>query len=153
MALSARQKTLVQQSFSKVEPIAAQAAEIFYNKLFEIDPSLKPMFKGSLKEQGKKLMTTLKVAVKSLDDLDALVPVLQKLSERHVKYGVKIDDYTPVGNALLHTLKTGLGADFTTEVREAWVEVYKTVAHVMRSHSYADYNPATYKNTKHYNKT
>lgn len=153
MALSSRQKQLVQQSFSKVEPIAEQAAEIFYNKLFEIDPSLKRLFKGSLKEQGKKLMATLKIAVKSLDNLEALVPVLQTLSERHIQYGVKVDDYTPVGNALLYTLKTGLGADFTQETRDAWVEVYKTVAHVMRSHSYPDYDPNTYKNLKHYNKS
>ena len=98
MAITAIQKKLVQDSFTKVEPIADQAAEIFYNKLFEFDPSLRRMFKGDMKEQGKKLMSTLKIAVRSLDDIDNLIPVLQNLAATHVGYGVTVDDYTPVGN-------------------------------------------------------
>jgi nitric oxide dioxygenase len=81
-----------------------------------------------------------------------LVGVLQKLADRHVGYGVKMDDYTPVGNALLYTLKTGLAADYTPELRAAWIEVYKTIAEVMRSHAYGNYDATTYKNTKHYRK-
>ena len=153
MAISARQKMLVQQSFDKVIPIADTAADIFYKKLFEYDPSLKPLFKKPMVEQGKVLMATLKVAVKSLDDIEGLVGVLQKLAERHKGYGVKVDDYTPVGNALLFTLKTGLGKDFTPELRRAWIEVYKTIAEVMRSHAYPDYNAQAYKNNRHYHRS
>ncbi|MBK8188240.1 MAG: hemin receptor [Cellvibrio sp.] len=136
MAITSRQKQLVQESFKKVEPIAETAAEIFYKTLFEYDPNLKKLFKTGLKEQGKKLMSTLKVAIKGLDDLNALVPVLQQLADRHVQYGVKPEDYTPVGNALLHTLKVGLGDDWTPELRQAWVETFRTVATVMKEHSY-----------------
>lgn len=136
MAITSRQKQLVQESFKKVEPIAETAAEIFYKTLFEYDPNLKKLFKTGLKEQGKKLMTTLKVAIKGLDDLNALVPVLQQLADRHVQYGVKPEDYTPVGNALLHTLKVGLGDDWTPELRQAWVETFRAVATVMKEHSY-----------------
>ncbi len=150
MAITAHQKALIQDSFTKVEPIAEQAAEIFYAKLFEYDPSLKPLFKSDLKSQGKKLMSTLKVAIKGLDDLDALVPVLQDLAKRHIAYKVKADDYTPVGNALIYTLKTGLGDQFTPELKQAWIDLYKVVADVMRSAAYPEYNPSTYKNTKHY---
>jgi hemoglobin-like flavoprotein len=150
MAITEKQKHLVQDSFTKVEPIADQAAAIFYAQLFVYDPALKPLFKRDLKEQGKMLMSALKLAVKSLDDLGALVPVLEKMAVKHVEYGVKVDDYTPVGNALIHTLKTGLGDAFTPELKQAWIEVYRTIADVMRGKAYPDFNPATYKNTKHY---
>ncbi|KZN39687.1 hypothetical protein N474_15265 [Pseudoalteromonas luteoviolacea CPMOR-2] len=136
MSITARQKQLVQDSFTKVEPIAEQAAEIFYNTLFHYDPSLKALFKSSMKSQGQKLMATLKVAVRSLDDLDSLVPVLQKLAERHVNYGVKASHFTPVGNALLYTLKKGLGDDWNPELRQAWVDVIRLVATVMKSHAF-----------------
>ncbi|KID57181.1 hemin receptor [Pseudoalteromonas luteoviolacea] len=136
MSLTTRQKQLVQQSFAKVEPIAEQAAEIFYTTLFEYDPSLKALFKNSIKSQGQKLMATLKVAVNSLDDLDGLVPVLHKLAERHVGYGVKAEHFTFVGNALLYTLKKGLGSEWNQELREAWVSVFRLVATVMKSHAF-----------------
>jgi hemoglobin-like flavoprotein len=131
-------------------PIADTAAEIFYAKLSEYDPLLRSLFKKSMKEQGKMLMATLNVAVESLDDINGLVVVLQKLADRHVGYGVRVDDYTPVGNALLYALKKGLGNDFTAEVRNAWIEVYKTIADVMRSHAYSNYDASTYKNIKSY---
>jgi len=150
MAITPQQKLLVQESFTKVEPIADQAADIFYSKLFEYDPSLKKLFKGDMKEQGKKLMATLKIAVKSLDDIDSLIPVLQALATKHIAYGVTADDYTPVGNALIFALKTGLGNGFTPDLRTAWIEVYSTIATVMRQHAYPDFNPDTYHNTKHY---
>ncbi len=107
--LSAYQKQLVQNSFKKVAPIADDAAAIFYAKLFEYDPKLKTLFKSDLRSQGKKLMMTLGIAVKGLDNLDELVPVLEQLARKHIDYGVSVDDYTPVGNALLYTLKQAWG--------------------------------------------
>ena len=151
MSLTTRQIQLIQQSFAKVEPIADKAAEIFYGKLFEFDPSLRPMFKTDLKSQGKKLMSVLKVAVNGLNDLSALVPVLQTLAKRHVQYGVKVDDYTPVGNALIYTLGAGLGKDFTAETKEAWIGAYKVIAQVMGEASYRNFDANTYKNHKQYN--
>jgi len=136
MSITTTQIKLVQDSFAKIAPIADQAADIFYNKLFEYDPSLRKLFKNDMSEQGRKLMATLGVAVKSLTDLNGLVPVLQKLSERHVGYGVKAEDYTPVGNALLFALKQGLGDEFTPDVREAWVETFRIVSQTMKSHVY-----------------
>ncbi len=150
MSITSRQKQLVQQSFSKVAPIADTAAQLFYEALFKFDPSLKAMFKGDMPEQRKKLMAALTLAVKSLDDLDKLVPVLQQLARKHVDYGVKVDDYTPVGNALLSALEQGLQDDFTSEVRAAWVATYQLIANVMREAAYPDFDAATYKNTKQY---
>ncbi len=152
MAITLRQITLIQQSFAKVEPIAAAAADIFYKKLFEYDPSLKRLFKGDMKGQGKKLMAVLKVAVGSLNQLDKLVPTLQKLAKQHVQYGVKAEDYTPVGNALLYTLKQGLGDAFTPELREAWVNVYRLIANTMREAAYPGFNANSFTNNKQYNR-
>ena len=132
MALTQKQIQLVQHSFSLVEPIAEQAADIFYDSLFKIDPSLKPLFKNNIKVQGRKLITMLKAAVQGLEDLDALVPVLKQLAQRHNDYGVKKSHFTPVGNALLYTLKTGLGREYTEEVRQAWIVVIHIVANTMK---------------------
>ncbi|MAZ90284.1 MAG: hemin receptor [Cellvibrionaceae bacterium] len=137
MSITARQILLVQESFKQVEPISEQAAEIFYNKLFEYDPNLRSLFKGDLKAQGKKLMATLKVAVNGASNLDELIPVLHDLAERHVGYGVKPQDYTPVGNALLFTLKSGLGQSYTPELRQAWVDTFRLIAKTMKAHAYS----------------
>ncbi|WP_245906983.1 globin family protein [Reichenbachiella versicolor] len=130
--ITAKQKELVQSTFALVAPIAPQAAEIFYNKLFELDPELKPLFKGDIKEQGNKLMTMLAAAVKGLDDLGALVPVVQDLGKRHVGYGVTDSMYDTVAAALLATLEGGLGDAWNDEVKDAWVAVYTVLATTMK---------------------
>jgi methyl-accepting chemotaxis protein len=129
--LTNEQKTLVTESWAKVEPISETAADLFYAKLFELDPSVRPLFKGDIKAQGVKLMQTLTVAVKSLDKLDTLVPVLQQLGKRHKDYGVKTEHYGTVATALLDTLGKGLGPAFTPATKDAWVAVYGIVSSVM----------------------
>lgn len=125
------QIALVQQSFAKVAPIAEDAAVIFYDRLFALDPSLRQLFKGDMKEQGRKLMTMLNVAVAGLSDLDKIVPAVRQLGVRHRNYGVKPEHYETVGEALLWTLEQGLGSAFTDEVRGAWAAVYQTLASTM----------------------
>lgn len=131
--LSSREIQLVQDTFAKVAPIAETAAEIFYSRLFEIDPELKSLFKTDIKEQGRKLMTMLAAAVNGLNDLNALVPVVQDLGKRHVGYGVKEDHYDKVAAALLYTLEKGLGDDWNEEVKSAWVSVYTILATTMKN--------------------
>ena len=130
--ISASQKEMVQSTFAMVVPIKEKAAEIFYAKLFELDPSLKLLFKNDMVEQGEKLMTMLAAAVKGLDDLGNLVPVVQDLGKRHVGYGVEDEHYDTVAAALLYTLETGLGEAWTDEVKEAWVAVYTVLATTMK---------------------
>ena len=60
----------IQESFAKVVPISEQAAALFYGRLFEIAPAVKPLFRGDMKEQGRKLMGTLAVVVNGLANLD-----------------------------------------------------------------------------------
>jgi hemoglobin-like flavoprotein len=123
--------TLVQNSWQKVAAIAPQAAELFYQNLFTADPSLKPLFKGDMPEQGKKLMQMIGAAVGKLNDLPTLVPILQGLGKRHAGYGVEDSHYQTVGAALLKTLGQGLGSEFTEEVKQAWTAVYSVMAEVM----------------------
>ncbi len=105
---------------------------LFYGRLFEIDPSTKVLFKGDMKEQGRKLMAMITAAVNGLNDLDRLVPVMQDLGRRHGGYGVQDKHYGSVASALLWTLEQGLGEAFTPEVKNAWTETYTLLASVMK---------------------
>jgi hemoglobin-like flavoprotein len=134
--MTPEQKMLVQTTFAKVVPIADTAAELFYGRLFTLDPSLKPLFKSDLKEQGKKLMKMIGAAVNGLDNLPGLVPVVQDLGKRHVPYGVKAEHYDTVASALLWTLEKGLGPDFTPAVKDAWATVYGILAGTMKQAAY-----------------
>ncbi len=131
--MTPEQVQLVKDSWAQVTPIADKAAELFYGKLFEMDPSVKPLFKGDITEQGAKLMKMINTAVNGLDRLDEIVPAVQQLGARHVAYGVKDEHYDTVGAALLWTLETGLGDAFTAETKEAWATVYGLLADTMKS--------------------
>ncbi|OGB24995.1 MAG: hemin receptor [Burkholderiales bacterium RIFCSPLOWO2_02_FULL_57_36] len=130
--MTPQQITLVQTSWQKVVPIKEKAAELFYRKLFETDPSLQPMFKGDIVEQGRKLMAMLNTVVMKLDQLGDIVPAVQDLGTRHVAYRVKDKDYDTVAGALLWTLGAGLGDAFTEEVKEAWTRAYTILANAMK---------------------
>ena len=130
--LTPEQITLVRDSWNQVVPIADQAAELFYGRLFELDPALQPMFKGDMTEQGRKLTRMIGVAVDGLDKLDEIVPAVQDLGVRHLEYGVKSSHYDTVGEALLWTLSQGLGETFTAEVEAAWTDVYTLLADTMK---------------------
>jgi hemoglobin-like flavoprotein len=131
--MTPEQVTLVQDSFAKVRPIADTAADLFYGRLFEIAPAVRPMFPEDMREQKKKLMAMLSLAVTNLHKPETVVPALQTLGRQHVAFGTQAAHYEPVGAALLWTLEQGLGPDFTPAVREAWVETYGLVAGVMKS--------------------
>jgi hemoglobin-like flavoprotein len=126
------QKSLVRDSFVDIATIADDAAILFYQRLFELDPSLRAMFRGDMVEQRKKLMQMITAAVKGLDRLDQLVPVVRDLGRRHAGYGVSEQHYETVGEALLWTLEAGLGRGFTPEVRDAWIAVYTLLATTMK---------------------
>lgn len=130
--MNATQIELVQSSFSQVLPIADDAAALFYGRLFELDPSLRPMFRGDMKEQGKKLMTMIAVVVNGLKKLEQILPAVQTLGARHSAYGVRDEHYDTVGAALIWTLGQGLGEAFTDEVRDAWVAAYTLLATTMK---------------------
>jgi hemoglobin-like flavoprotein len=122
----------VQKSFNEVKPIAAVAADLFYDRLFTLDPSLRALFTGDMKRQGQMLMSMIGAAVSGLSNLETLAPVVRQLGARHAGYGVRAEHYQTVGGALLWTLEQGLGPKFTPPVREAWAAAYELLAEVMQ---------------------
>ena len=131
--MTPEQIELVKQSWAQVVPISDKAAELFYGKLFELDPSVESLFSGGMEEQGRKLMKMIGTAVNALDRLDDVVPAVQELGVRHIAYGVKDEHYDTVGAALLWTLETGLGEAFTEPTKQAWATVYGILAETMKS--------------------
>jgi len=130
--MTPRQITLVQGSWKDVLAVSETAAQLFYLRLFALDPSLQPMFKGEMREQGRKLVAMISVAVSGLSRNETLVPVIEALGRRHAGYGVKDEHYATVAAALLWTLEQGLGGRFTPEVREAWTAAYGLLADTMQ---------------------
>lgn len=127
-----RQKIdLVRNSFALVQPIAPQAAALFYDNLFEADPSLRALFRGDMKEQGERLMGMIGSALGLLERPDALMPALRGLGARHLRYAVQEHHYATVGGALIKTLGQGLGDAFKPEVRDAWIELYGVISRTM----------------------
>ncbi|MEO6843511.1 MAG: globin family protein [Bradyrhizobium sp.] len=136
------QVQLVQRSFAKVAPISEQAATIFYDRLFEVAPSVRAMFPDDMTEQRKKLMGTLAVVVGGLSNLEAVLPAASALAKRHVNYGVRPEHYPVVGGALLFTLEKGLGEGWTPPVAAAWTAAYGTLSSYMISEAYDDRSQA-----------
>lgn len=129
--MTPHQASLVKSSFLRIAHLETQVASIFYGRLFDLDPSLRPLFKGDIAEQGQKLMKVLGVVVANANRLDSVIPTVRELGKRHVVYGVKDADYQTVGLALIATLQEGLGESFTDETREAWTQVYTILSKVM----------------------
>lgn len=130
------QVKLVQQSFAQVAPIADPAAAMFYERLFEIAPAVRPLFHGDMAEQRRKLMATLAAVVGGLGDIEADLPTASALAKRHVEYGVKPEHCDSVGAALLWTLERGLGERWTSDLAAAWSAAYGTLSTFMIGEAY-----------------
>lgn len=126
----------VRRTFAAVAPIADTAADLFYGRLFETAPAVRPMFRGDMREQGRKLMATIGLVVAALDRLDDILPAVRRLAVKHVDYGVTPDLYAVVGAALLWTLEQGLGDAFTDEVRAGWTAAYTLLSDAMIAAAY-----------------
>jgi hemoglobin-like flavoprotein len=131
--MTPKQIQLVQQSWAEVQPIAETAAALFYQRLFELDPALRALFKRDLEEQGRVLMKMIDVAVAGLSRLQSVLAAVQALGRRHAGYGVTEQHYDTVAEALLWTLEQGLGSAFDAEQREAWTAAYLLWAETMQA--------------------
>ena len=136
IAMTPKQVALVQDSFAKVALISEAAATLFYDRLFDIAPQMKAMFPDDMIEQRRKLMAMLAMVVRSLGNLEQVLPVVIALAKRHVSYDTKADHYPVVGAALLWTLEKGLGDGWTPEVADAWGSAYGTLSGYMISEAY-----------------
>jgi hemoglobin-like flavoprotein len=131
--MTPEQARLITTSWSSVASIADSAIEQFYNRLFEIDPSARALFRATnMPEQRRKVIEALSLALQSLDDLDALTPTLEDLGRRHQRYGVTAAHYDSVGQALLWTLEQGLGAAWTPAMAAAWTELFGQLSSAMK---------------------
>jgi hemoglobin-like flavoprotein len=131
--ITGEQIKLVKTSFAKIEPLAEEAGVLFYARLFELDPNLRPLFTGDIREQGSKLLEMLGMAVRALDNFDAIVPIVRESGIRHAGYGVEEHHYETVAEALFWTFEEALDEDFTTETKEAWMAVYNHLAWTMKN--------------------
>jgi hemoglobin-like flavoprotein len=131
--MNPEQVNLVKSSFGSLLPTAEEAGKLFYDRLFAVDPTLRPLFKGDMAEQSRSLMRMIAVAVNGLDRLETIVPAVKALGVRHAGYGVADAHYDTVGEALLWTLKQRLGESFTPEISEAWTAAYGLLAQTMQS--------------------
>jgi hemoglobin-like flavoprotein len=130
--MTPEQAQIIKLTFAQVMRDRDRVGRMFYDRLFSIAPEVKPLFRGDIAEQSRKLMDTLALAVGMLRDMPTLVITLEGLARRHVGYGVKDEHYDKVGEALLWTLEKGLGDAFTAQVRDAWAALYVAVAKIMR---------------------
>jgi nitric oxide dioxygenase len=124
---------LVKNSWALVAAMDMETVgALFYNRLFEIAPEVKPMFsKTTIPGQSKKLLAMLSYVIAKLDKLDDIIDEVAKLAQRHEGYGVKAAHYTAVGAALLWTLEQGLGTQWNEELKAAWVDVYTILSGAM----------------------
>lgn len=130
--MTPKQTNLVQNTFEMIVPIIDLSAALFYGRLFELEPRLRPMFRGDITEQGKKLMAMLAVAVQGLDAPEELTPMVQQLGKDHVGYGAQPSHYAVVEEALMWTLSQGLGEAFTDETEAAWRATYSMLSTTMQ---------------------
>ena len=124
---------LLRKSFEVVQRQRQIAALVFYRRLFELDPSLRPLFQTPIEQQAQKLIEMLELIVSLLEKSASLEAELRELGARHEGYGVKEAYYPTVGRALLDMLGEVLGPAWTPALRAAWVEFYGWVANIMQS--------------------
>lgn len=121
----------IRDSFAAIRLSDQEAGLVFYNRLFEVAPGVRPLFPASLEDQSEKLFKTLKILVASLDRLDTVVPVLQDLGRRHTAYGAKPEHYAVVGSTLIWTLREALGEAFTPAVEQDWLQLFAVASAAM----------------------
>ncbi len=130
--MTTRQIAIVKSTWAIVASLDTEAVGgLFYNRLFEIAPEVKGMFRSPMPEQSKKLFTMIGYVISKLDKLEDIMDEVAKLAKRHVQYGAKAAHYQVVAEALLWTLEKGLGNEWTEEVKESWVLCYTTLAGAM----------------------
>lgn len=122
---------LLKSSYAQVETIADTAAGLFYGRLFEVAPSVKPLFKNDMKAQGRMLLSAIGLVVRGLENPEAIMPAVKAMGERHNRYGAEPEHYPVVGECLLWTLEQGLGDAFTPELKQAWAEAYELLSGLM----------------------
>lgn len=130
--MTPQQISLVRQTFSRIALNSAQAGAFFYDRLFALDPSLRPLFPDDLQEQGQKFVDTLGAVIRALDSAQSVADDLDDLGQRHVEYGVQREHYEVLREALLWSLAQILDEEYDDEVAAAWCAAYDVAARAMQ---------------------
>lgn len=131
--MTPEQVLLTRKSFAELTRHEHVAALVFYRRLFEMDPSLRPLFTTDIEEQAQKLLDMLGILIAMLERPLGLEMELRAMGARHLDYGVKDEHYATVGGALLHMLAEVLGSKFTAETKAAWLALYQAVQTTMKA--------------------
>jgi hemoglobin-like flavoprotein len=131
--MKTREKQLVRESFQCIREEAGPLALLFYGRLFELEPKLRPMFHGDIAQQGLKLMAMLAVIIDSIDRFEALTPALHAMGQRHTSYGVMPRDYEIVERALIWAVGQALATGSGSETLAAWRTLIQEVSTVMKA--------------------
>ena len=129
--LTPAQKRLIRQSFVKLTPALDLVGQLFYLKLFRLDPSFRARFGGDPKTQSRKFMAAVKLTVISLNHEDGLAPVLKLLGVRQRQMGMKVRDYRTMGKALIWTFEQSLQKSFTRPTKDAWTVFITQVTRIL----------------------
>lgn len=129
--MTPKQIDIIEETWDFVITNTEEAGQLFYDRLFKESPQLRPLFKGDMRDQERKLISLITFAVSKLRNIDEIIDDVRALGTRHKHYGVKDDYYTNVASALLWTLEQGLGNKWTAEVKEAWTTLYMSLADIM----------------------
>jgi len=129
--MTAHQVQLVKDSWALVIPISQQAGDLFYGRLFDVAPQIKPLFKGNMAMQAKMLTEMITYVVNKLDKLEEIIGEIKALAVRHKGYGTKPEHYPVVGECLIWTLEKGLGTRWNKELQDAWIAAYTILSKTM----------------------
>lgn len=138
MALSEEEIELLRDSLVYLQEHKQLATSVFYENLFEIDPSLRPMFDEDLVEQSNKALFAFGAVVAQIHDLDVCREMTRGLAARHVTYGVIPEHYPKVGAAVLATVVMVMGDAMTPQIGSAWQKAYDQIAAAMIETAYAE---------------
>jgi hemoglobin-like flavoprotein len=136
--LSKEDIKLIQLSFKQLSGRYDKAGEVFYKRLFEIDPNISKLFKGNIKEQSSAMMRMVKTVVEGLNYPEVIIPAVQDLGRRHHEYGVAENQYKMFGDCLIECLAQEVGKEFNEKTKAAWYKLYEILADVMRGKHYEE---------------
>ena len=129
--LTTEQKRLILNSFFRLEPALDLVAQLFFLKLFRLDPGLRKKFDGPVEMQARKFSAGAKLAMISLGHEDGLAPTLKLLGTRHRQMGIRARHYRTMSRALVWTLERSLDKSFDRDTRDAWNTMLAQFAKVM----------------------
>lgn len=131
ISLTAAQKRLIRESFMRIEPALDLVGQLFYLKLYRLDPSLRDRFGGDSKAFGRKFMAAVKLTIIALNHEDGLTPTLKLLGLRQRQLGMKVRDYRTMAKAWTWTLERSLEKSFTRQSKDAWAVLLAQVTRVL----------------------